>query len=151
MRRFSSRDHFRTMADINIVPLVDLVFCLLIIFMLATPLLEQALEIQVPSAQAGSPVEPQNTRTIALDKVGRIFLDSKLTDLAALRETMTQLASANPDIAVLVRTDRDTQFEHFAKVVDVLKQAKIQRMGVVTISESATAGKSAPPRTPSTQ
>ena len=138
MKRFSRQNPFKTVADINIVPLVDLVFCLLIIFMLATPLLEQALEIQVPSAEAGAPVEPQTTRVIAIDKVGRIFLDNHLTDLPAVRDAMVRLAAANPDVAVLVRTDRDVRFEAFAKVVDVLKLANIQRMGVITASEAAT-------------
>lgn len=136
MKRFSRRGHLRTVADINVVPLVDLVFVLLIIFMLATPLLEQALEIQVPTAQAGAPVEPQHTRVIAIDRIGRVFLDNHLTDLGALREAMTRLAASNPDIAVLVRTDKAAAFEHFAAVVDVLKQARVSRMGVITVSET---------------
>ena len=138
MKRFSRRSSFRTVADINIVPLVDLVFCLLIIFMLATPLLEQVLEIQVPTAEAGAPVEPQTTRVIAIDKAGRVFLDNHLTDIPAVRNEMIRLAAANPDIAVLVRTDRQAQFETFAKVVDVLKVANVQRMGVITVNEAST-------------
>ncbi len=139
MRRYSRRQSFATVADINVVPMVDLVFNLLIIFMLATPLLEQALEVQVPSAEAGAPVQQQTTRVIAVDRAGRIFLDDKLTDLRTLRDSMTQLAATTPDVAVLVRTDKQTSFEHFAKVVDVLKQANIKRMGIVTVNEPSAA------------
>ncbi len=84
MKRVSQRGMYNAVADINIVPMLDLVFNLLIIFMLTTPLLEQSIPINLPTAQNASPIKEHDLTTVNLDAAGGIFLDKKPATLAEL-------------------------------------------------------------------
>ncbi len=135
MRRFSKERAYNPLADINVIPLMDLVFCLLIIFMLATPLLEHSLNVRLPSASSSTPINQKATYKINIDKTGRVFLDKNMVSEDELKNTMTRLAMANPDTVVLVRCDQGVPYGDFVKVVDVLKAANIQKLGIVTTQQ----------------
>lgn len=142
MKRYSRHGEYNPMADINIIPLMDLTFCLLIIFMLATPLLEHSLNVKLPKAASAQSVPDKATYNITIDKTGRVFLDKALvTDMNNLRETMTRLAKANAEATVLVRADEGVPYGEFVKVVDMLKTANIQRLGIVTAQDKKPAGR----------
>ena len=84
MKRVSQRGMYNAVADINIVPMLDLVFNLLIIFMLTTPLLEQSIPINLPTARNAAPIKEQDLTTVNLNATGGIFLDRKPVTLAEL-------------------------------------------------------------------
>jgi len=133
MKRYSKHGVYNPMADINVIPLMDLTFCLLIIFMLATPLLEHSLSVKLPPASSATPITQKATYNISIDKSGRVFLDKNMvSDLDDLKNTMARLAMTDPDAAVLVRADEGASYGEFVKVVDVLKAANIQKLGIVT-------------------
>lgn len=142
MKRYSRHGEYNPMADINIIPLMDLTFCLLIIFMLATPLLEHSLNVKLPKAASAQSIPDKATYHITIDKTGRVFLDKALvTDMNNLRETMARLAKANAEATVLVRADEGVPYGEFVKVVDMLKTANIQRLGIVTAQDKKPAGR----------
>jgi biopolymer transport protein TolR len=132
MKRYSRHGEYNPMADINVIPLMDLVFCLLIIFMLATPLLEHSLSVKLPKSAKAPPLNEKAPYNISIDKAGRVFLDKNMINTDDLRDTMERLAMTNPDTSVLVRADEGVPYGDFVKVVDTLKGAGIQKLGLVT-------------------
>ena len=135
MKRFSQRGMYNAVADINIIPLMDLVFNLLIVFMLTTPLLEQSIDIKLPPTSSGSPVEPKAVTIINLDAAGRIFVNEKLTDLHSLEQLAREDIRANPEQAFAIRADEKLAHGRFVEIVDHLKRAGVTRLGIVGASE----------------
>src|SRR6202161_2430995 len=79
MRRFSQRSHLVTLSEINITPLLDLAFVLLIIFIITTPLLTSNIPVQLPTGSKNNnqPLDPKSIRTVSIDRLGQVFLESK--------------------------------------------------------------------------
>ena len=135
MRRFSQR-HLSVLAEINITPLLDLAFVLLIIFIITTPLFEQSIGVNLAKASKAQQQKPTRGRTVSIDKAGQVYIDRSPVDLETLRSSMTALHEEEPDVAVLIRVDKEQQFEKFIQVLDVLKGAGISHVGIVALSES---------------
>src|SRR4029079_15403920 len=108
MRRYSQRQNLSTLSEINITPLLDLAFVLLIIFMITTPLLENSVNLVIPSsATAKAPVDPNRVQTISLDRKEIIRFNNEVVDSSALVARLAALKKANPDAAVVIRPDRE--------------------------------------------
>ena len=135
MRRFSQR-HLSVLAEIHITPLLDLAFVLLIIFIITTPLFEQSIGVNLAKAAKAQAQKPTRGRTVSIDKAGQVYIDRSAVDLETLRSSMTALHEEEPDVAVLIRVDKEQQFEKFIQVLDVLKGAGISHVGIVALSES---------------
>src|SRR5687768_7161799 len=100
MRRFSSKNHLVTLNEINITPLLDLAFVLLIIFIITTPLLEQSIDINVPTGSApASAVRKDQVRTVEVNPRGGYVVQGKPYTLAELERLLAVERSANPEIA----------------------------------------------------
>ena len=131
MKRVSQRGMYNAVADINIVPMLDLVFNLLIIFMLTTPLLEQSIPINLPTARNAAPIKEQDLTTVNLNATGGIFLDRKPVTLAELESAAAARVKINPDHAVVVRGDEKVPYGKFVEIVDQLKKAGVTKLGIV--------------------
>ena len=134
MRRFSQR-HLSVLADINITPLLDVAFVLLIIFIVTTPLLEQSIGVDLAKATKAQQQKPTPGRTVSIEKTGQIYIDRSPVDLDTLRASMNALHNEDHDVAVLIRVDKQQQFQKFVQVLDVLKSAGIIHVGIVAWSE----------------
>jgi biopolymer transport protein ExbD len=134
MRRFSQK-HLSVLAEINVTPLLDLAFVLLIIFIITTPLFEQAIGVNLAKAAKAEQQKVPHGRTVSIDKVGQLYIDRTPVDLDTLRASMRALIEDVPDAAVLVRVDKEQQFEKFVQVLDVLRGCGITRVGIVALSE----------------
>jgi biopolymer transport protein ExbD len=134
MRRFSQK-HLSVLAEINVTPLLDLAFVLLIIFIITTPLFEQAIGVNLAKAAKAEQQKVPRGRTVSIDKVGQLYLDRSPVDLDTLRTSMRALIAEVPDAAVLVRVDKEQQFEKFVQVLDALKGCGITRVGIVALTE----------------
>jgi biopolymer transport protein ExbD len=132
MKRHSKHTVYNPYSDINVVPLVDLTFNLLIIFMLATPLLETTINIKLPEAKSGETTIDKVSRVINVEKDGRLTLDDVPIDLEKLKSEMETAAARDPELPVLVRADENIAYRQFVAVVDTLKTAGVQKMGIVT-------------------
>jgi biopolymer transport protein ExbD len=136
MRRFSSRNPLHTLAELNVTPLLDLCFVLLIIFMITTPLMENSIDLVVPSsATAKTQVDLSETQIIQIDRHDVLKLNGQVTNRSDLEAALVALKARNPQISVVVRPDRDLAIQKFIEVMDVLKRVGIGRVGVMTRRE----------------
>jgi biopolymer transport protein ExbD len=142
MRRFSSRNPLHTLAELNVTPLLDLCFVLLIIFMITTPLMENSIDLVVPSsATAKTQVDLSETQVIQIDRNDVLKLNGQVTSRSELEAALAALKARDPQISVVVRPDRDLAIQKFIEVMDVLKRVGIGRVGVMTRREEAPQGR----------
>jgi biopolymer transport protein ExbD len=133
MRRYSDRPTMHTLTEINVTPLLDLAFVLLIIFIITTPLMENSVNLVVPtSAQANQSVNLAETQTISVDKDNTISLNNEQMDAATLEERLIALHNEKPDAPVIVRPDKSLSVQQFIAVMDILQRAQITKVGVAT-------------------
>ena len=138
MRRFSQRNATHTLSELNVTPLLDLCFVLLIIFMITTPLMENSVELVVPSSStAKTQVNPSEVQMIEMDRNEVIKLNGTVTTAADLEAQLAMLRAGDPLVAVVVRPDRDLAIQKFIGVMDILKRVGIGKVGVMTRPEDA--------------
>jgi biopolymer transport protein ExbD len=138
MRRYSDKHSFHTLSEINVTPMLDLCFVLLVIFMVTTPLLENSIELVVPtSATASKAVEPSQVQTISIDKNNAVKLNGKPISLVDLPAALREIMEKKPNLAVVVRPHKELPVQSFVDVMDVLQKLKISKVGVVTQPDAA--------------
>ena len=136
MRRYSNRTALTTLAEINITPLLDLAFVLLIIFMITTPLLENSKTLIVPSsATSNAPINPAAVQTLSIDRNETIRLNEEQVDAATLESRLVDLKRANPEVAVVIRPDRELPVQKLVSLMDALQRAEITKIGIATKEE----------------
>ncbi len=123
----------RLMAEINVVPYIDVMLVLLVIFMITAPLLTQGIKVELPKARA-EPVaaNERDTLVVTVDRKGQLFLDDRAIGAAALRDKAARILRAQPDITVLVRGDRAAVYDHVVRAMVILKEAGAPNVGLVT-------------------
>ncbi len=137
MRRYSQRNNLTTLSEINVTPLLDLAFVLLIIFMITTPLLENSVNLVIPSSGvASAPLNPAQVQTISIDRTESIRLNNTLVDPVTLTARLTELKRVNPDVAIVIRPDRELPVQKLVNLMDTLQRAQITRVGIATKAES---------------
>ena len=106
MRRFSQRSSLVTLSEINITPLLDLAFVLLIIFVITTPLLEQSINIRLPQGgRPDRPVDPHDKRTVEITQQGLYYFDKRRMSLDQVETQLVNDFRANPNLVVYIRAD----------------------------------------------
>jgi len=130
----TSRSHHGTLNELNITPLLDLVFVLLVIFIITTPQLMNNLEMTLPS---GKPPPKTNQpkpkiNRITVDAKGQTFLNDEAVTVAALKDKLQQLKTDNPDLSVVVKGADDVDYQNMISVLDVLQQLDITKVGLAT-------------------
>ena len=137
MRRYSQRNNLSSLSEINITPLLDLAFVLLIIFMITTPLLENSMSLVIPSSGAPNPpVNSAQVQTISIDRTETIKLNNQVVDADALTAQLVELKRANPDVAVVIRPDRELPVQKLVTLMDALQRAEITKVGIATKAET---------------
>jgi biopolymer transport protein ExbD len=131
----ASRYGHGTLNELNITPLLDLVFVLLVIFIITTPQMMNNLEMTLPSGKPPKPKpdEPKpRIHRLVLDTKGQTFLDAELLSSTWLRTKLQQLKSGDPDLRVIVKADDETDYQSMVNVLDLLQQLEITRVGLAT-------------------
>jgi biopolymer transport protein ExbD len=137
MRRFSDRHSLQTLNELNVTPLLDLAFVLLIIFMITTPLMENSVDLVIPSSEAAqNAIDPSAVQTIAIDRDGLVEFNTAPTTLLELESTLLAMKDARPDIAVVIRSHKELPVQKLIDLMDVVQRAKISKVGVVTNPET---------------
>jgi biopolymer transport protein ExbD len=136
MKRYSQQSGHIAMAELNVTPLLDLAFVLLIIFIITTPLLESNVAVELPTGPQhdNQPVDPKSVRTVSIDRNGQIFLESKPVELPVLEQELTAFRHETPDAAVVVRADKSLRYQQVIDVVDILQRAQISRMRLENVT-----------------
>ena len=122
------------MTELNITPLLDLVFVLLVIFIITTPQLVNNLEINLPSGTpppADNRPKPKPTR-IEVNGTGTISLNDVVVSLPELKARLQQLKADNPDLGVVVKGEDEVDYQVMVDVMDTLRQLDITKMGLAT-------------------
>ena len=137
MRRYSQRNSLTTLSEINITPLLDLAFVLLIIFMITTPLLENSMNLVIPSSGATTPpITSSQVQTISIDRTETIRFNNHVVDPETLSAQLLELKRTNPDVAVVIRPDRELPVQKLVSLMDVLQRAQITKVGIATRAEA---------------
>jgi len=133
LKKTSRRGH-STMNELNITPLLDLVFVLLVIFIITTPQLVNNLEINLPSPKppvADNKPKPKPGR-IVVNAAGQIALNDEVVTVPQLKDKLQQLKTANPDLGVVLKGDDEVDYQVMVNVMDTLRQLDIVKMGLAT-------------------
>ena len=137
MRRYSQRQNLSTLSEINITPLLDLAFVLLIIFMITTPLLESSVNLVIPSSGVKNrPINTSQVEMVSIDRNDTIQFNNEVTDLETLTTQLVKLKQTTPDLAIVIRPDRDLPVQKLIGVMDALQRAGITKVGIATKAES---------------
>jgi biopolymer transport protein ExbD len=137
MKRYSNRSNFSTLSEINVTPLLDLAFVLLIIFMITTPLLENSMNLVIPSSSAANaPISKAQVQTISIDRDETIRMNNEIVDADSLAARLLQLKRANSDVAIVIRPDRELPVQKLITLMDSLQRAQITKVGIATKAES---------------
>ena len=134
LKKTTKRGH-GTLNELNITPLLDLVFVLLVIFIITTPQLVNNLEMFLPSGKPppAIPDEPKpKINKIVVDDKGQTFLNDKLVTVVSLKETLQKMKTGDPDLGVVVKGSDDVDYQHMVNVLDVLQQLEITKVGLAT-------------------
>jgi biopolymer transport protein ExbD len=137
MRRYSQRHNLGTLAELNVTPLLDLAFVLLIIFMITTPLMEKNEAVVLPTSN-GAPgaVGPPQEENISITRDAEIKLNTEAVSLDQLESQLTALKQSQSNIAVVIRPHKDLPVQKLIDVMDAVKRAGITLVGVATNTES---------------
>ena len=119
MRRFSQRSHLVTLSDINITPLLDLAFVLLIIFIITTPLLTQSIELKLPKGgRSEQKPNKSDIRTVEISSFGQYRIETRTLPLPQIIGQLARDFRANPNLVVFIRADKDCKYDLVAQIID---------------------------------
>jgi biopolymer transport protein ExbD len=118
--------------DINITPMLDLAYVLLVIFILMTTATIQGLKVNLPKASASPSLAKPQTKAITINNEGRIFLDTVPVTISELEQRLNAQKAQTPDFPVVVRGDSLTQYQAVMDVLDVIGRLGISQVGLAT-------------------
>ena len=121
----------RLLSEINVVPLVDVVLVLLIIFMVTAPLLYRGIDVELPKSVTNT-IQPEERIILTVSRRQTVFLDREEMSLSRLEESLTDRAKTSPEIAVYLRADEQVPYGMIVKIMDIIKRVGIDRLGMVT-------------------
>jgi len=121
----------RYMAEINVVPLVDVVLVLLIIFMVTAPMLYRGMDINLPQT-ATNTIKPEQRVVLTVERDRQVYVDKDRVPLMQLQPKLQALRRNNPNVSVFLRADREVPYGTVVQVMDSIKKAGIEKLGMVT-------------------
>src|SRR5262249_17652447 len=119
-------------AEINITPLLDLAWVLLVIFILTTTALVQGIEVKLPETADHKEEVETEVATVSVDKAGRIFLNDEPIELTQLEEKLRLFKTANPSLPVILRAGRSLVYDEVVKVLDAIKSVPVENLALAT-------------------
>jgi biopolymer transport protein ExbD len=131
----SRRTHHSSLAELNITPLLDLVFVLLVIFIITTPQLTNSLQINLPSGKPPTPkpdAPKPKIHRIKVDEKGQAFLDGAAFGSAELKQALARLKADDPALVAVVEGADETDYQSMVNVLDILQQLDITKIGLAT-------------------
>jgi len=127
---FESR-HRRFLSEINIIPLVDVVLVLLVIFMVTAPMLHRGIDLTLPSSTSNT-IRPEERLIITIEPDETIYLGKDRVSVIDLRKRLNMAKASNPAVSVYLRSDQRIPYGRIVQIMDEVKGAGIERLGMVT-------------------
>jgi biopolymer transport protein ExbD len=121
------------MTELNITPLLDLAFVLLVIFIITTTPIVNDLDLNLPRASKHAKDPPRKANYVTVEANGTIWMNKKqMADLASLQQTLVGLRMDDPDLSVIVRGDGKTKYRQIRSVLDACQQANVVKVDLAT-------------------
>jgi len=130
---FESR-HRRFLSEINIIPLVDVVLVLLVIFMVTAPMLHRGIDITLPQSSSNT-ITPDERLVISIEPDEAIYIGKDRVTIVSLRKRLHEARALNPLVSVYLRADSKIPYGRIIQIMDEVKRAGIERLGMVTSPE----------------
>lgn len=127
---FESR-HRRFLSEINIIPLVDVVLVLLVIFMVTAPMLHRGIDITLPRT-ASNTITPDERLIISIEADEAIYVGKDRVTIISLRKRLHEAKALNPMVSVYLRADSKISYGRIVQIMDEVKRVGIERLGMVT-------------------
>jgi biopolymer transport protein TolR len=145
MRTAARHKRMKLKSEINVVPYIDVMLVLLIIFMVTAPMLNANVDVNLPQANARSLADKKNPVIISVGADGSLYLTlegakKEPVDVATMQAKVGAFVKANPDISVLVAGDREGKYEGVYQVLAQLQQAGVSKVGLMSQPQGAGAG-----------
>jgi biopolymer transport protein ExbD len=132
---FGSFNHHRqkeSMADINVTPMVDVMLVLLVIFIISAPMFTNAVQLELPKAQAKALQQEADTVTLAIDAAGAVYWNNDALQAGELEQRLAEAAGLPQQPELQLRADKDTRYEVVAQVMAAAQSHGLTRIGFVT-------------------
>jgi biopolymer transport protein ExbD len=118
--------------EINITPMLDLAYVLLVIFIIMTTATVQGIKVNLPKASAQPSLAENKTKAITISADGTVYLDTFPVNMGELESMLRQYKAANPNLPVIVKADASIQYQRVVDVLDLLGRLQITQLGLVT-------------------
>ena len=126
------RDDNQPFDDINVTPMLDLAYVLLVIFIIMTTASVQGMKVNLPKAKMTASMAKSNLKAITISEQGDIYLDAYPATIEELEQRLTELKNTNPAQAVVIKGDARAQYLKVMQVLETLKKVEITDIGLVT-------------------
>lgn len=136
---FDSKSASAPMADINMVPLIDVMLVLLVIFMITAPLMSTSLKLDLPKTDAAAPSDNPQFIAVALDAQGKLYFGEEALEVAAFTARVSEAAQRNPQLEVQLRADQGVPYGRVAELIGIVQKAGLNRIGFITDPNSTPA------------
>ncbi|TVO60469.1 ExbD/TolR family protein [Denitromonas ohlonensis] len=118
--------------DINVTPMLDLAYVLLVVFIILTTASVQGIKVEAPQTTAANNLAKPQTRAITITRDGDVFLDAYPVDMAQLETRLAQMKALNPALPIVLKGDASAQYEKVMLALEVCKRLGITEIGLVT-------------------
>lgn len=118
--------------DINITPMLDLAYVLLVIFIIMTTASVQGITVNLPKASETPSIAKPKTKAVSITADGTVYLDTYPVTLAELERLLTQYKAADPELPVIIKADATIQYQKVVEVLDLVGRLEITQLGLVT-------------------
>src|ERR1700756_3006751 len=118
--------------EINITPMLDLAYVLLVIFIIMTTATVQGIKVTLPKASAQPSLAENKTKAITISADGTIYLDTFPVSMQELENMLRQYKAANPNLPVIIKADSTIQYQKVVDVLDLMGRLEITQLGLVT-------------------
>ena len=118
--------------DINITPMLDLAYVLLVIFIIMTTAAVQGMKVNLPKASASISLAKPQTKAITISDTGQIFLDAFPVTIGELEQRLREQKALTPDFPVIVKGDANVQYQKVIDILDLLRRLDLSQVGLVT-------------------
>jgi biopolymer transport protein ExbD len=125
-------DSEKVFDDINVTPMLDLAYVLLIIFIIMTTATVQGIKVNLPKASQTPSLAAPKTKAVTITQDGTIYLDTYPVTLSELESLLTQYKAATPDLPIVIKADSAIQYQAVVDVLDLLGRLEITQIGLVT-------------------
>jgi len=128
----SGRDHESALSEINVTPLVDVMLVLLIIFMVAAPMMNRGIDVDLPATASADPLDDERIE-ITLDTKGQLWLGDREVHEDFLRDEMRKLSRARPGTGVFLKADAKSAYGSVLHVMDLIRTSGVTKIAMITM------------------